>query len=339
MAKLGSSAGLRKIPLSQIVDTGNVRVNYEGIEELAQSILKHGQLEPALVKAMKPDENGERFEIIAGHRRYLACKLLCGQKESITTIDAVVVTGDKLTIQLVENLQRSDLTADERERGIWQMCQNGLTQKEVAARLSKPEYFISRNVSAYKIREAAKAAGIDTAIISTAALNEIQTAKAADYPALVKEILISGGTSEAARSAMENYRVSHGKPAKPKAKKDGDGITDPLALHPSPVTDPVIEEFSESDIDVNVDVDSSAEKPKKEKKSVSAWVDTYEPPPHKQVDFNTVCLVIMEYIKDYSDTIDKCEKENKDCGDCGECDALSRLDTVHDILALLHKKL
>ena len=335
MAKMGNGTGLRKIPLSQIVDTGNVRENYEGIAELAESILKHGQLEPALVKAMEPDQNGERFEIVAGHRRHRAIQFLCDRKESITTLDAVVVTGDKLTIQLVENLQRSDLTADERERGIYQMCKNGLSQKEVAARLSKPEAYVSRNVSAYKIREAAKAAGIDTESIATATLNEIQAAKAADYAGLVKDILKNGGTSEAARAVMENYRVTHGKPANPKGKKESK-TSDPLSLHPSPVTDPIVEEFSESGVDVEVDVETGpAESPPKKVKTDAAstsWVDDYEPPPHKQIDFNSVCLTIMNYANEVKNTETKVDT-------CEECKRINALAVIEHIIALLHAEL
>jgi ParB family chromosome partitioning protein len=216
MAKMQNGAGLREIPLSQIVDTGNVRVDYRDIEELAESIKKNGQLEPVLIKALEKDTDGiEQYELIAGHRRYLAHQFLHDQGESITNIKSLVVMGDKLTLQLIENLQRSDLMAAERESGIYTMCKNGLSQKEVAACLSKPDSFISRNVSAYKIREAAVAEGIDASGLATRTLNEIQAA-ADDYPDLVKKILENGGTLEAARAVMKIYRIEHGKPANPR---------------------------------------------------------------------------------------------------------------------------
>jgi len=210
----------------------------------------------------------------------------------------------------------------------------------VAARLSKPEPFVSRNVSAYKIREAAKAAGIKTGHLATATLNEIQAAKPADYPSLVQEILNSGGTAEAARSVMESYRVARGKPAKPKAK-DNSGLSDPLTLHPSPVTDPVIEEFSESDIDVNVDIDSGTEKPQKKTGAAPlAWSDDYEPPPHKQVDFNTVCLLIFDYAKDIKNKKQPCKGSWDSCGSCtSPCTAYQKLQAANDIIAILHNGL
>jgi ParB/RepB/Spo0J family partition protein len=353
MAKMGSGTGLRKIALSQIVSTGNVRVDYSDIEELAESIKLVGQLEPILVKPLEPKDGIEQFEVVAGHRRLMAFQNLCEWGENFTNIDAIVVTGDKLTIQLVENLQRSDLSATERESGIYQMCKNGLSQKEVAARLSKTAEYISRNVSAYKIREAAQKAKIDTSELATSTLNEIQAAAAADYPALVKEILQNGGTLEAARGVMESYNVAHGKPANPrKAKsKESGGISDPLKLHPSPIIDPVVEELSESGVDVNIDIDTSAtnaepppsakQAPKPETKKSGAssrsWLDDFDPP-HKQVDFNNVCLLIMKYGKRFDDTIIACEKH--DCDLCRDkCIEYSVREAIRDILALLHSEL
>ena len=350
MAKMGNGSGVRDIPLSQIVETGNVRITYDKkeIEELAASFKEVGQLTPINVKPYEPDENGnERFEIIAGHRRRRAAQLLHDAGESWTTIKGIITTGDKLTLQLVENLQRSDLTAIEREKGIYEMCQNGLAQKEVAARLSKPIDYISRNVSAYKIREAASAEKIDTSKLATATLNAVQAAAPADYPALVKEIINNGGTLEAARVVMENYNVSKGKPANPrKAKeKENGGLSDPLQLHPSPVSDKITEELSENGVDTEIDIaldgaenesgekldadlwkkhtggDSGLKKPeKKNAKSARSWLDDFVPPEHKQVDFNTVCLAIMRYAK---------EREDDE----------SVQETIKDIIALLHEEL
>jgi ParB/RepB/Spo0J family partition protein len=342
MAKMQSGTGLREIPLSQIIDAGNVRSDYSEIEELAESIKKNGQLEPVLVKTFDKDADGiEQYELIAGHRRYRALTFLHEQGESITSIKALIVTGDKLTLQLIENLQRSDLTAAERESGIYAMCKNGLSQKEVAARLSKPDGFISRNVSAYKIREAAAAAGIDASGLATGTLNEIQAAAAADYPDLVKEILQNGGTLEAARAVMEIYRIEHGKPANPRKPP----ASSSLGLHPSPVTDPLVEQFG-GDEAVDIAINEPPEKPapKAESKKEPArvrdpWKDDFDPP-HKQVDFNTMCLEIMEY-KDrkFDECSPSADFRNKDCGCQDFCEAHYKREAAEDIIALLHTRL
>jgi ParB/RepB/Spo0J family partition protein len=360
MAKMQSSmAGLREIPLSQIVDNGNVRSDYREIEELAESIKANGQLEPVLVKPLEKDADGiESYELIAGHRRRRAVQYLCDKGESITTIKALIVTGDKLTLQLVENLQRSDLTAVERESGIYAMCKNGLSQKDVAARLAKPETFISRNVSAFKVREAATAAGIDISGLATGTLNEIQAAKAADYAELVKEILREGGTLEAARAVMEKYRVAHGKPANPQREKEraaapapvpekesAGGLRDPLGLDPlagdSGIDD--LPDYTHEDNHAETPPEKPAQKPEK-KKSVMPpkdWIEEFDPP-HKQVDFNDVCLAIIRYAKGQEMKVCTAHFNGGDCEGCKDvnyCGAYYKVEAAKDIIALLHTEL
>jgi ParB/RepB/Spo0J family partition protein len=357
MAKMQSAAGamgLREIPLSQIVDNGNVRADYREIEELAASIKNNGQLEPVLVKALEKDADGITcYELVAGHRRRRAVQYLCDKGESFTTIKALIVTGDTLTLQLIENLQRSDLTAAEREGGIYAMCKNGLSQKEVASRLSKPEAFVSRNVSAFKVREAAGAAGVDASGLATSTLNEIQAAAASDYAELVKEVLRLGGTSEVARSVMENYRVGHGKPANPKKAGGGmapaaetretGGLSDPLGL------DPLAGDSFEDDLPDNLrenkndpPTENPSAKPENKKPAAAErWIEEFDPP-HKQVDFNSVCVAIFEYGKNLEREIAACEKFNwKNANDEGceclrPCAAYYKHEAVKDIIALLH---
>jgi ParB/RepB/Spo0J family partition protein len=357
MAKMQSGTGLREIPLSQIVDTGNVRSDYSDIEELAESIIKNGQLEPVLIKVRaEKDENGlDLFELVAGHRRWRAARYLCEvKKESITTLKAVIVTGDKLTLQLVENLQRADLTAAERENGIHEMCQAGVSQREVAARLSKPEGFVSRNVAAFKVREAATAAGVDASSLATGTLNEIQAAAPADYAELVKQILEYGGTLEAGRVIMKDYRVAHGEPAKPRAanpfhepndivyskpEKGGDasgGLSDPLGIDP-------LASASFDDAGEAPAPEKPAPKTENKKPSKARDLDDFEAP-HKQVDFNEICLVIMGYGKDLETQIAACKKfdwENTGGADegctCAEkCGIWYEHEATLDIIALLH---
>ncbi|MDR2097676.1 MAG: ParB/RepB/Spo0J family partition protein [Spirochaetaceae bacterium] len=353
MAKMqNSTSGLREIPLSQIVDNGNVRVEYREIEELAESIKNNGQLEPVLVKPLEKDADGiERYELIAGHRRRRAVQYLCDRGESFTSVKALIVTGDKLTLQLVENIQRSDLTAVERESGIYAMCKNGLSQKEVAARLAKPETFISRNVSAFKVREAARAAGVDTSGLATGTLNEIQAAEAADYAELVKEILRGGGTSEVARSIMEKYRVAHGRPANPqKAREQGAAQAEPETESMGSLRDPLGITPLEGGSFGDGLKDEPGETPPPEKFAQKAGpqksptpperrVEEFNPP-HKQVDFNTMCVAIMKYAdRKFKECPTDANFNSRECG-CEEfCEAYYKQEAAKDIIALLHTEL
>ncbi len=104
----------------------------EQLEELAESIKRHGILQPIVVRS-KP--NGF-YEIIAGERRWRACKLL-GLTE-VPVIVKEVSEGDAAELSLIENLQRENLNPVEEANGYKALTETyGLTQEEAAARVGK----------------------------------------------------------------------------------------------------------------------------------------------------------------------------------------------------------
>lgn len=90
---------LSKIQLNP--DQPRKRIDEEKLKELAASIKKHGQLQPAVLKRT---EDPETYVLAAGERRYRALQSL-GE----TSIYAVVTDGDLDEIALIENVQREDL--------------------------------------------------------------------------------------------------------------------------------------------------------------------------------------------------------------------------------------
>ena len=80
------------------------------LDGLAKSIKNYGLLHPILIQ-INPEGNKM---LVAGHRRVLAAR-----KIGLTSLSAVIVSGDPLETALIENLQRSDLSAiDEAEAGM-----------------------------------------------------------------------------------------------------------------------------------------------------------------------------------------------------------------------------
>ena len=70
MPKLEPAGVTQKISLSQIIETGNVRKEYQDIEELAKSIKDSGLMQPIVVKRAGVTDSGiQQYELIAGHRR------------------------------------------------------------------------------------------------------------------------------------------------------------------------------------------------------------------------------------------------------------------------------
>ncbi|MDR2634355.1 MAG: ParB/RepB/Spo0J family partition protein [Clostridiales bacterium] len=105
--------------------------NEESLRELAASIAKVGVIQPILVC-----QNGEKYIIIAGERRYRAT-LLAG----LTEIPAIIRSDapiENQQIALIENLQREDLNPIEIAEAISDLIVNyKLTQEEVASALGK----------------------------------------------------------------------------------------------------------------------------------------------------------------------------------------------------------
>lgn len=200
-----------KLPLSQLTEeTGNVRKEYdwEEIKNLAKSIQEHGLLNPITVKpGFLDDETGQlKYEIVCGHRRIRAIKELQKQGVDIGLVECCIRTGDTWTLQMVENIQRTELTAQDKEKAISEMLEKGLSQKEIADMLAKPVSYISDIVAGTKVRGKAEAAGVDTSALKTRALAQLRGIKAQDLPSKVQELQEAGGTNAAATKILHDYR-------------------------------------------------------------------------------------------------------------------------------------
>ncbi len=103
----------------------------ESLNELAQSIMTYGIVQPIIVQ-----RNGDRFIIIAGERRYRAARIA-----GLETVPAVIKEYSKqafMEVSLIENLQREDLNPIEEAQAMrLLMDEYNLTQDELAGRLGK----------------------------------------------------------------------------------------------------------------------------------------------------------------------------------------------------------
>src|SRR5207247_676669 len=104
-------------------------VDPAALEELTASIRKAGLLQPVVVR-QAPGNNGG-FELIAGERRLRACQALGWEK--IPAVKREVDDRTVLTLALVENLQRDDLSPVDEARGYERLiAEFNLTQQDVA---------------------------------------------------------------------------------------------------------------------------------------------------------------------------------------------------------------
>lgn len=138
-----SQGDVSKISLSKVYPNPNQpRKNFdkESLNELAESIKIHGLIQPIIVNKMD-----DGYLIIAGERRYRACKI-AGLKE----IDAIVKNySDRqiAEISIIENMQREDLNPIEIARCLQKLMQEyKITQEDVASRIGKSRSAIANYV-------------------------------------------------------------------------------------------------------------------------------------------------------------------------------------------------
>ena len=117
------------------------------LQELADSILRYGVIQPLLVR-----EKDGHYEIIAGERRWRAAKL-AGMKE-IPVIIRDYTDQEAAEISLIENIQRKDLNPVEEARAYQQLIGDyGMTQEELSEVLSKSRTFITNSMRLLKLPE------------------------------------------------------------------------------------------------------------------------------------------------------------------------------------------
>lgn len=113
-----------------------------GLSELANSIKRHGVLQPIVVT--RDPEGG--FTLIAGERRWRAAAVA-----GLARVPAVVREAgadlERLTMALIENLQREDLTPIEQARAFQHLrSELGLSQEEIASRVGKDRSTVANSL-------------------------------------------------------------------------------------------------------------------------------------------------------------------------------------------------
>ena len=130
----------------------------KALEELADSIKRHGIVQPIIVR-----QNGSTYEIIAGERRWRAARLA-----GLTEVPVIIGNYSKqeaAEIALIENIQRQNLNAIE-EAVAYQKLINeySLKQEEVAERVSKNRSTITNSLRLLKLDDRVKQMVIDEQI-------------------------------------------------------------------------------------------------------------------------------------------------------------------------------
>ncbi|GHT77752.1 chromosome partitioning protein ParB [Spirochaetia bacterium] len=130
---------IKDIPIGDIAIRENVRKDYTGIEKLADSIRQHGLLQPITVYA-----DGDCYVVKTGHRRFIASQLLYKkQPDKFHSIRCIISDAENLSvIQLVENVQREDLSQIDLYTALSSLREQGMSLKQIAQTMGKSEDYI-----------------------------------------------------------------------------------------------------------------------------------------------------------------------------------------------------
>ncbi len=135
-----------------------IKFNETSLNELSTSIQEHGVIEPIVVRKL-----GDKYEIIAGERRYKATVLA-----GITKIPAIITDmNDRASseVALIENVQREDLTPIEEAISYKKILDmNYLTQQELAVKLGKNQSTVANKLRLLELADEVQEALLDIEI-------------------------------------------------------------------------------------------------------------------------------------------------------------------------------
>jgi ParB family chromosome partitioning protein len=191
---LAASAGApigRLIPIDRIDPNPDQPRQVMGdLSELIASISEKGILEPLVVR-----QRGDRFQIVAGERRYQAA-VQAGLRELPVVVRDVDDT-EVIELALIENLQRKDLTPFEEAEamhGLADRC--GYTHEDLARRLGKSRTSVTESLALHampeEVRNLCRLADISS---KSLLLQVVRQDTAEKMTALVEKIASQGGAT------------------------------------------------------------------------------------------------------------------------------------------------
>jgi len=179
----------------------------EALAELSASIEQYGVLVPIIVRA-----RGERYEIIAGERRWRASAL--AKKSSIPAIVRASNDVESIEVAIVENLQREDLNPLEEAYGFAHLIDEySFTQEQLAVRIGKSRPAVANALRLLALEDEVKAMLVERRITAGHA-RALLAVPAAKRIALARRV----AEEQLSVRAIEDLVRRESAPAQPRAK-------------------------------------------------------------------------------------------------------------------------
>jgi len=230
MAKL-SKEKIYEVDLSQIDEPHEINrleIDPDEVSELAKSISETGLLQPIL---LRPD--GDRYEIVAGQRRFLAHKQL--DLSTIKAIVRVMTDREAAVLRATENLSRVNLTQIE-EGAVYSNLINGhgMTIDQVAKRMGKSAGIVKRRLDLLKMPASLQKA-IHSGSINTGVAEELwRISDTGDMDYYLGLAIDNGVTRAVARQWVDDWAKQQR--AASFSGEGGGGISPPYLERPHYIT-------------------------------------------------------------------------------------------------------
>lgn len=147
---MNNESQILNVPIEDIIPNRfQPRLNFDetGLKELSASIKEHGIIQPLVLRRL-----GDKYEIIAGERRYKAAKMA-----GLTNVPAIISALDdkkSAEVAIVENVQRRDLSSIEEAKSYKALLDKGyLTQDELAKKMGLSQSAISNKLRLLSLSE------------------------------------------------------------------------------------------------------------------------------------------------------------------------------------------
>jgi ParB family chromosome partitioning protein len=225
--RVAADGGRRTLPIG-LIDRNprNPRRDFreDDLEELAASLKSHGIVQPIVVRPVAGQGIGvlgERFEIIAGERRWRAAQRAGLHDVPVTILD--VSDREALELAIVENVQRADLNAVEEARGYQALIEEfGYSQGALGETIGKSRVHVTNTLRLLKLPPTVLALLED----GTLSAGHGRALLAAPDPEALAKIVVQKSLSvrETERLAQQPEAMPRPKPDRKPAAKSSDVV-------------------------------------------------------------------------------------------------------------------
>lgn len=204
---LESGERVQRISLSQIVPTPlqpRTVFRDEHLDELVASIKEHGIIQPLIAR-----QRGDKFELIAGERRWRAA-----QKVGLTEAPVIIREAsdqDVLELALIENLQREDLNPIEEANAFSRLAREfSLRQEDIAQKVGKSRAAVANSMRLLDLHEQVQS-WLTQERISVGHAKVLLSLKSQDEQVLLADIIIRRAlTVRAAEKLVAQHFAQNG---------------------------------------------------------------------------------------------------------------------------------